>query len=409
MTSRARRPRPAHFCCLAQAGGYNESMRFLPRAAGATRAVLDVGSRSIKLLVFKAASGASGQETPRILHKRVVSLPPATAPLSLVSALEEVIVGAVKELGRMPDSMLAGLDVNFGNPSLVSWTIAPPTPRRVPDRSDLRAAFEEFVRAEREKTSVALAAYPFQVLVNGYPGVLERLRRGDHVLVREITFRALVLVLSEKVSRSLERMRQILGGIAIEFVPLVAAFAEAAAASRPERDALIIDVGAAHTTLITVRRGELDHVSFAPIGADRFAEALGAAGVPRTEAEDALRRPSRGLNPEHRDAAAAQVAAGVLEDWSQGFTAALDGFYDRGPLPADVLLTGRGALIPEVAGLVRLGGWIQTYSWVTKPRVAIWEGRSVFGGDSLGGAVGDASESGIASLAFWALRHKPVF
>lgn len=385
-------------------------MRFWPRAPGRTRAVLDVGSRSIKLLVFESASGPSGREAPRVLYKRVVSLPPADDPSSLVSELGDAVVGAVKELGRAPDSMLVGLDVNFGNPSLVNWTIAPPTPRRVPDRSDLREAFEEFVRAERGESRAALAAYPFQILVNGYPRALERLRRGDYVLVREITFRALTLTLSEKVSRSLERIQQILGGIMIEFIPLVAALAEAVAAARPERDALIIDVGAAHTTLSTVRRGELEYISFAPIGADRFVETLSAAaGIPWIEAEGIMRQSSRDLTPDQPGARIAEAAAGALQDWSQGFMAALDGFYDRGPLPADVMLTGRGALIPEVVGLVRAGAWIRMYSWVARPAVVILDGRGVFAGDSLGGTVGDAAESGIASLAFWALHHQPVF
>ncbi len=385
-------------------------MRFWPRVQGRTRAVLDVGSRSIKLLVFESAPGLSGQETPRVVHKRVVLLGPSADPSALVSSLGEGVLGAIKELGRSPDSLLIGLGANVGDPSLVSWTIAPPTPRRVPDRSDLRRSFEEFVREQGGRGRPAIAAYPFQILVNGYPTAIERLRRGDYVLVREITFRALVLALSEEASRSLEKIRRTLAGVAIECIPLAAAFAEAVGAARPERDALIIDVGANHTTLVTIRRGELEYVSFASIGADRFVESLSAAaGIPWNEAEATMRQPSRGLSPDRQSAQVAQAAAAALEEWKQGFLAALDGFYDRGPLPADVFLTGGGALVPEVVGYVRLGEWLRTYSWVFSPRVVILEGRSVFAGDSLGGTVGDATESGIASLAFWTLRHRSVF
>ena len=145
-------------------------------------------------------------------------------------------------------------------------------------RRDIRAYYHKLF-TENTDLRRAMIAAPVEVLVNGYPIVWKGGSAAEDVLPRkdvaEIAFRTLALYMPVASGATFAEIKNSLGGMPIEFIPLVVAEKDAVAGALGARDAFVIDVGGDETTLLAIRGGRFAHAAFVPYGVRRFTEALG--------------------------------------------------------------------------------------------------------------------------------------
>jgi len=390
---------------------YNNSMSFFglfTTRKPPLQMVVDVGSHAIKALLFEKPVGRlldkSDKTTfPRIAKKMFFKLPVSAGQDKIVARLREFIFTTVKEFERVPEKIVIALGSNLAEETLRLWTVHPSAAVKKISTRDLSVYFQNLFETNRDPKLASLA-YPFGFLVNGYtvtPKVIEQIN------VTEIGFRTLVLSFPENVGVKLAEMKQSLGGMPIEFVPLIAAVKEAIVFSLDLRDMLLVDVGGEETNLAFVKNSEVRQVCSLAVGAHHFLRGIAKISeMTLEEAESKKRQYIQGVISEKVRSKLQEFLSQESLVWKQDFIAKLDCFYHLGPLPSKVLLFGGGAYLPEIVSILRGADWLGGFSDNNVPEVRIIEASSLFQGDSLGGFLQGPEETGLASLMIYSLRHE---
>lgn len=397
---------------------YNEHMGFFSRRRSAQKqrseAVIDIGSHSIKALVFEQTAEDA---PPRVLKKMVDRLPLGAEQIRVAAKLHELMFFLVRQMGGAPGKVTVAVGPYLADYSLASLAAEAPKELEI-SRSELARMFRDIAQ-NRQEPDRTLWTYPTAVFANGY-GVepdeagsissirfLKKARSGQSA---SFSFAALRMSLPRRVAETLEEARFAWGGMPIEFVPLPLAYVRALAHIGEARNYLMIDIGGEETMLMRVQGAVPQSVRFFSVGTHAFIRAAAKDGnVSFREAEDMLRAPARGSARSGRGARGAGAPSGAGGAWSDSFVRTLDEDYHLGPLSENVILAGGGAEFPEIEATVRAGGWMQKFSPVSLPAVRILAGSSFFQGMSLAGSVDGPEDAGLAALMYYAIRHNDLF
>lgn len=363
-------------------------------------AVIDVGSHSIKTVVSEMprASLATGA-VPKIIKKTVVKLPASFELPLLVVKLREILFAMVRGLERVPEKITIGIGPSIGSLNYVKWNIRPTGGERIISEKELNRYFQNLFEQHRD-SSQALLAYPLEIFANGYSvSDKEKFPVLERVLTKEIVFQTLAITFLPEAGAALADAKRSLGGLPIEFVPVIAAEKRAMVRLLKISDALLVDVGGEDTVVALLKEKQLVQISSFPLGVRHFLRGIAKiASISPEEAEDVKRQYVQGLTTEASRNALRDFLIKESDLWKQMFLQELDIFYSQGPLPKDVLLYGDGAHLPEIAGILRSPDWITNFSYVESPEVRVSSGESIFGGDTLGGFVQGPEDLGLASL-----------
>lgn len=418
--------------------------------------VVDVGSHAIKALLFYpvrsqprryvgAADAILSHRTsngvekpiqqpvdksdqvvlPKIVKKMFFKLPISGDQAKVVARLREFMFTTVKEFERVPEKIVIAVGPNLAEESLQLWTVYPVRGKTSegPDAPLLRASngvnpsasvkkvsprelgvyFQNLFEANRDPKLASLA-YPFSFLANGYTATPKVIEQAS---VTEIGFQTLVLSFSEIVGARLAEMKQGLGGMPIEFVPLAAALKEAFVFSLGWPDIFLVDVGGEETTLILIKEGEVKQVGSFAVGAHHFLRGIAKiSAITLEEAESRKRQYVQGLVGEKVRSKLQEFLGEESLVWKRAFLAKLDLFYHIGSLPAKILLFGGGAYLPEIVSILRGADWLGGFSYAAVPEVRIIEASSLWQGNSLGGFLQGPEDMGLASLIIYSLQHE---
>ena len=420
---------------------------------------VELGSRHIGGAIFEI----SRANPPfRLIKKLKYDFPRSYEPLRVVQKLREILFGVVREAGRVPRRIAVAFGPPLAECSVEMW-IAPLGPgARGLTRKDLSRSFDGlFEQKQRERE--ALIVYPTETFVNRYrlpfaPSP-QRHRRlawrpaGEYVgsqgsfggmgLVglalaspgtdciievkpHDVRFRTFVATFSREVGVALGSIKEMLGGIPIEFVPLAAVYQQAMFGGMALRDVFLVDLGGRSTSLMLLRDGELrQYVSFA-YGMENIALSVssgeeesdrrvksGLEGVKSRplssgRESDIMRDYIRGFLNEHQRLKVAEFVRTGVQNWRAEFMKALDHFYHEGPLPSQVLVAGGGARLPEVQNALKASDWIRDISFVDSAEVSLFDGKALFGGESLGGCIQGPEDAALAST-IWYVIHEHAF
>lgn len=400
------------------------------------RVAIDVGSHSIKALVFHAPKTPA---LPKIIKKLAVKLPAAYDPKRTALKFREFLFFIVKDLGRVPGRITAAFEPSLAGHTLATWIFRPgggkprpliaeyyntrqnsagdgPAPRaqdipkergKIVSRENIAAYFQNLF-AEHSDPGRALLAYPLGLLVNGYP--VAKIRKQKLEGVKEIGFRTLLLNFPDEAGMILAEAKESLGGLPLEFIPLAVVFKEAAAGSLGITDALFVNVGGEETTLTFLREREITHIGSFSFGTRRFLRGISKiASVSLEEAEDVKRRYAPGSAGEAKKAELRDFLRQEAGFWKKMFLAELEAAYHLGPLSPLVFLLGEGANLAEIGEALRSRDWFGNFSYAASPQVRILTAEGIFGGNTLGGFLQGPEETGLASLVIYSTCHEPVF
>lgn len=401
--------------------------------------VVDVGSDTIKAMLFSvslpklplveravpAGQGPAGvvlqhdsiSAAVRPIEKFVWELPESYTGVRLVRKIREGVFRMVQRLEEVPEQILIAIGPTVAECALSTWRVPPGAGGKILMRRDIRAYYHDLFARETDLRRAVIVA-PVGVSVNGYP--LAR-RLGDETddgavlpraQVKEIAFRTLSLYLPVENGATFAEIKNALGGMPIEFIPLAIAHTEAVVGRLGMQDACVVDAGGNETTVIAVRGGRLLHAAFIPYGARGFGEYLrkkGGQSFAGAQKEMRLHAQAMPSLPAAREGEGSAVAAAAAAArWKELFVASLASFAASGPLPADLLLTGGGAYFPELRAALLAPDWMGTVSHVAIPKMRVMDGASLFGGNTLGGYLGGPEDAGLASLAAYVMMHRPM-
>lgn len=376
--------------------------------------VVDVGSSTLRALIFEASEA---RMVNRVIKKFVEPMPLGRG--QTVKKLREFIFAVVRSLEKVPLKITVTLGPHFGDHMLTSWTLRPSQGFKSLSRKELQVQFQNLFQQNRDGAK-SVIAYPVGVIANGYSInrlLAERDRTAQTLLttrdlagVKELGFRALLLYFPNEPAFELMEVKQSLGGLPIEFVPLGGAQKEAVLGAFQTRDAFLIDIGGEETALMLLRDGELTQCASFSIGMNHTLRGISKAfSASFNEAKNLRRQYAQGilnsaLRSRMRDFLALQVEA-----WKKKLVETLGAFYTSGPIPPAIFLFGEGTDTPEFGTILRKGEWLQGASYTEAPEVRILAGESFFGGDTLGGNLKGAEDVNLASGVFYSLHHEPLF
>lgn len=369
--------------------------------------VIDVGSHTIKALLFDPVGRSSDRSgelpLPKVVQKMFFKLPVSGSQARIVARLREFMFTAVKEFERVPEKIVIAVGPNLADETLSLWTIRPPGSGRKISRRELGVYFQNLFEEQRDSKRASLA-YPLGFLVNGYTATPEVMERTS---VSEVGFKTLVLSFSEDVGARLAEMKQSLGGLPIEFVPMAVALKEAIIFSLGLKEAFLVDVGGEETTLVLLKGGEVQQIVSFTVGAHHFLRGLAKiSGASPEEAESKKRQYIQGLVGEKIRSRLQEFLRQESGVWKKEFLAKLDYFYHLGPIPSKILLFGGGAHLPEIAAILRGTDWLGNFSYTDTPDVRILDASNFFQGSSLGGFLQGPEDVGLASLIIYSLHHE---
>lgn len=399
------------------------------------RVVVDVGSHSIKAAVFEVSSET--QSNPKVIKKTVSRLPFQHRVIDstgssrgkvgsgdrTIAKLRELLFELVKNFERIPEQIIVALSPPLVEYSLQNWTVPPAEKEKIISRRDLSLYFYNLLAQHRDWKRMIIP-YPLALTMNGY--FIRRKSEADEwrpcpascievasfsglEFKGELGFQTLVLTLDEAIGKKLVLLKESLGGMPIEFVPLAATHAEGILLPMSLLDVFLIDVGGDMTILSCYKDGILKCASSFPVGTSQFVRNIAKAtsGLP-DDAENMKRNYSRGLLSVKQ---AEKIHSFALQDsgiWEEQFLETLKEFYHTGPLPEKVLVFGGGAHVPEVTAIIKRGDWFKGYSYLDMPQVRILDAQNLFSGDSLGGFLQGSEEVGLASLLIYSRHHEPI-
>lgn len=375
------------------------------------RVVVDVGSHSIKTVIFESPeTRGSGIAHPRALKKKVVVLPVPPDPVRIVSQLRETLFSTVKDLGRIPSVITVALGPYLAEHSLAVWNVDKGLEKRKAiTRKELGSYFQNLFEGRRDPKK-ALIAYPLDLLVNGY-GLGSFSKREDKItLGGAVSFRTFLLYFPHEIGAALSAAKQSLGGLPIEFLPLSSVYQESIPRALGISDAFLIDVGGEETTLCLLKEGTIAHVASFALGAHHFLRGIArVTSVSLDEAEDLKRQYTQGAMSEAKKQELNNFIRQEVLSWKKMFLASLESFYPVGPLPARVLFFGGGAYITDIADDIKNGEWMRDFSYATSPEVQILRAENFFQGDTFGGLLSGPEDAGLASLVVYSMYHRPLF
>ncbi|MBI3442179.1 MAG: hypothetical protein HY007_00185 [Candidatus Sungbacteria bacterium] len=351
-------------------------MSFLRKEKSHLSAALDVGSRTIKGLVFEVS------DTGLIIkaHKRIViQMPAAYRAPRIVGELHTTLADIIKEFGRIPGKVIAGFGTSLAEYRVEQWDVEPREKMRL-DRKYLAGYFNGLFGQHEEKDRATMAT-PVSIEINGYP-VRPEVLDGDarHSLFmlggacRDIRFRTVVSYFPSEIRTLLAEMKQMLGGVPIEFIPLASVYQEALAYRLNVRDALLIDIGGTSTMLVLLKDGMLVQTVAFPFGVFSIGKKV----------------------------------AKETSVWSQCLRNAADSLYSFGPLTGETYLVGGGARIPELRSYVEQGEWLKSISYAATPHVIVLEGKSLLARDALAGFLQGPEDAGLASVVEYSMHHEVI-
>ncbi len=364
-------------------------MRFFGKGRPRIRGVVDVGSDAIKALLFEFRSDDAGAGQMnggvhpariRPIEKFVSTLPPGYTGLRLVQKIRENVFAMVRRIERVPAGIVIAIGPTVAEYKTDTWRVALGNGNKLLTRRELASHYQRLFEENSDLRRAAITA-PVEVLVNGWPLAAGEKGLDEQILprseVKELAFRTLSLYMPVELGAVFAEIKNVLGGMPIEFVPLALAEKEAVVSALGAEDFFLIDVGGAETSLIAVKKGRFARAAFIPLGA-------------------------RGM----RDVKSRDKEIG---QWKELFRKALGAFYTSGPLPTNVLLAGGGARIAQLRSALQTADWLGEFSHAVVPGIRVLEGASFFGGDTLAGHLGGPEDAGLASLIIYSLGHRPLF
>lgn len=371
------------------------------RSAPKLHVAIDVGSNSIKGILFESSSPGAF----RIVKKISYQLPSTATVHKIVEKLHEFIFALVRSLGKIPASIVIGLGPNVGEYSITNWAFR--HQGHSLSQKDLQYIFDSQLASHRVSGTMMLA-FPLETLANGYSVSGMELAKEDLSAIREFSFHVLVQNVPPELGAELLNVKKSLGGMPITFVPNAIAFA-GLLAEQGLRDFFLIDVGGDGTALALVRNGVLVDLKSFPIGGRHFIKGIAKiASVSLEEAETMRRQYADGLLPQGQRARVKEFLQAEAETWKKGFLETLDLFYQSGAIPPNVLLSGGGANIPEIAEVVRTSDWIQDFSYVDSVQPKIVTAESLLSGSTAGGYLRGPENACLAALATYSFKNSTM-
>lgn len=372
---------------------------------------MDMGSHAIRGVVFAVSDPG---ETPRVLKKIVYKFPQSLRMEKSGHRLHEFLFSLIKSLEKVPTKIIIALSPNAGECTLAYWKAVQP---KITTAMELRKQFQNLFEINQDQNK-ALMAYPLELMVNGYPAsrVLAGIPNGSRDWYKhlqgaeEIVFRTMLVHLPDEISADLKDTKESLGGMPIEFVPRLAVYKESIVGALKIPDLFLVEVGGEETTLALIKNKELVQFRSFPLGSRYFFRSIARRfDVSFGAAEDLKRQYSQGLLGEAKRSQLKEFLLKKVEEWEKLFLEGLKDFYPPGPMPADVALTGEGALMLEITAIVKSSGWFSEFSYAGIPKVRVLAAENVFTGDTSGGFLREPQEFALASLVFYSLHHKPLF
>lgn len=373
--------------------------------------VVDVGSHLIRALIFEERQKGS---TPRIVKKLVIKLPATYHKERIFIRLRELLFATIKELGRIPEKIIIAFGPHLVKHALNAWSVSRLSGQKKLTRRDFKSYFRNLFEQNQSK-EFSFYAYPQNLLINGYPVDVREVESGGRPLTDaraevDLSFKSLGLEFSPEVGKILADMKDSLGGMPIEYTPLVLAIKEAVTRVLGVQDVLLVDVGGEETTLIFLRAKEISEVSRFSRGARHFLRKIaGAVSISFEEAEDLKRQYVQGLVPEGKKKELGELLKEEADLWKKMFGEALTPFYKTGPLPAGVMLFGGGAHLPEITDILKDAEWFRKFSHLSAPELKTLNGNALFAGDTCSGFIKGPEDVGLASLMIYATFHEPIF
>lgn len=360
-------------------------------------AVATVSASAIEAAAF---SYTPGEPIPRPLKKFTVRLPARATHDALPAKLHELIFSVAKFFERIPSRITVAVRPPIARYAITEWNLSA-YHGRVTSPADLNRLFRNIFEQKKDPAAFS-EAFCVETFFNGYPK--EEYAAAPEVIT-EVAFRALIFSLPKEIGDRLTAVKSSLGGIPVTYVPIIIPQADAIVERLNLPDAFLIDISEEETILTRIRTRRIIATASFPAGVKPIIEnVVKATAASYDEARDLERQHTDSLlNDLHTEHLASPLADG-LKNWYDQFVASLDALYSAGPLPSNVLVTGVGAALPELRALLLKGDWLKKASNASAPTLRTFEGRSVFGGDTLGGFATGTADSDIAALAFYTLH-----
>ncbi len=276
-------------------------------------------------------------------------------------------------------------------------------------RASPQKYFQELFNEHREATH-AFLGYPLAIEINGYPIDVKTFTMRDAARISEITLRTLMLKFSDEAGALFAELKQSLGGIEVEFVPLHAVEAETLGKTCDIREGILIDAGAKMTTLMFIHQGQLMQISSFPIGTERFSHRIiKLKGGKFAEADDLSRQYAQGLIGRDEQIAISHIFSEEAVEWKKGFINALEALYPIAPMPETLYLFGGGAYLPEIRSVLWSRDILKHSSPFESPRVSIINAPQIFNNDPLEHVIQGPEDVSLASLIYYSFSHMPLF
>lgn len=375
-------------------------------------AVVDVGSSGFRTLIFEASLAGT---IVRVIKKSVG--PVATDPSRNLRNIRTAVFEIVRAIGTVPIKITITLGAFFGEYQLAVWSLHLAQGLKTLTRRDLPSHFENLFQQNRD-VERAVIAYPLELFANGYSlnqMLAERHTRAlfsseESAHIRDLEFQTLLLYVPHEIGAQLMEMKKSLGGLPIEFIPVVSAQKQAMTSALKIDTAFLIDIGGEETALSLFRKGGLLQYGVFPIGIKHFLRGIARVfSVSRAEAEDMRKQYVAGTLPKAVQPRFAEFLQLQADIWKKNLIETLEVFYTAGPVGDTVILFGEGADTPEFSKIVRGPEWIQNFSYTSAPRVRVLSAEALFGGDTLSGSCRGPAEVNLAAGAIYSLKHVPLF
>lgn len=375
-----------------------------------TFAAIDVGSHTLKGMAFERLRDLP----PRVIKKAAYRTPHSAKFQRTAAKMHEFLFALAKQLGKIPERIVISLGPNVGAHELVYWSVSSPAGIKISGVKELQSYFQELFNSHRDSEH-AMLAYPLELYANGYPSTIYRdestaLWPRKLSGVQELGFQTLLFSPPAEIGEELLNIKNTLGGMPVEFVPRVAVYKEALAKAAKISHLFFIEVGGEETTLLLLKEGILRQQATFPLGSRHFFRGIAKHfKISLEEAEELKQQYTKGITGE---TVRSRLRVFLLTEtgiWEKMFLETLGSFYQAGPLPADVLVTGEGARFPEILERLRSAAWLKEFSDASAPSIKIFEAQNVFEGNTLGGTLQGPEEIGLAALIYYSIYHTPLF
>lgn len=367
---------------------------------------IDIGTRSIKALIFEPTSNA---HPPKGLKKMLIPLRSAKDAQQTLGALHEFLFSITKEAERLPEKITLGFGGEAGETSLEVWSTTALAGQEKISHAALRTNFERLFSEHRDPTRMMLA-YPADMTANDFDVDTATVLREGGRTIKELAFRTLLLSLDGELGSGLYDLKNMFGGITMEFVPMIAAYREAIVRSLAAENFFFADVGAEATLLMLIKNRRLAGFTTFDMGADNFThEIVKAKKITETQAGDLKRQYAQGSMNKEESLNISRIMNPAFDEWKSLLMSSLDSFYHLGPMPPDIYLCGGGSYLPEIRGVFASPEIMKNYTCGQACSARLVMGSTIFQGDAVDGFLKGQEDAGLASLVYYSLYHQPMF